>query len=333
MKLSRKLVVRLGLGLVFVLSLLFIERRATPPASTSTLEVARKPVDVAALKSAPYPWQAKFNSPECLELRSTPPGSKAMGTMGVGPRAKCFLSEADSRDHKREVEPSFDISLAHRVIYLPVMKAGTQMFQEVFRTRLRGRRIVTEKALLEHLAKHNMKLDQFFVFSFVREPFRMFVSSYEEVNKYVMNNRTRTRGFADMPITEEPARARQCLANIQHGQFTGLIPAHMYTQVWKLNRCRVRVDFVGKLESVDEDWRTIESKLGLEHKPLPVIHAAGGAGWVKRAKTDPPTITSKQLLGRYEADPRPAFKQLTREVCEYYKSDFECFGYDRSPCL
>lgn len=272
-------------------------------------------------------WSTYYTSQQCLQLRNARPGTKAEGTMGKGQRTKCFDSESSTVEYRTEIDPSFDISITHKVIYFPVMKAGTQMFQEVFRRRLQGRRIQTTKALQEYIAKHNMQASDFFSFSFVREPFRMFVSAYEEANKYVMNNRSRVRGFADLPLQQEPERSIVALDNVRQGYFNGLIPAHVYPQTWKLQRCGLNLSFVGKLENINEDWRYIETKLGIEHAPLPVIHASAKQ---KRASADEVLIKSKEILGRFEENSN--FDALTRQVCDYYEADFLCFGYSSTAC-
>lgn len=275
--------------------------------------------DIGEANSSRLNWGRFYYSPQCLHHRVHTMGKLSTHNMGQGSRVKCSEKEKDSKEFQMEIEPSFDVSLLYKAIYIPVMKAGTQLFQDIFKKRLKGTRITGQKQLLEFIHNAGFTVNDFFVFSFVRNPFKIFTSGYEEVNKYVVNNRTRNMGFGVLPVEQEPQRALACLENIRDGYFRGLVPGHLYTQVWKIHRCSpISLGFIGKLEEVDQDWRYIEHRLQLPHIDLPVIHSAGED-----------SIT-KKMLKRFELN--PAMKDLTQSVCEYYKSDFDCFGYDSSPC-
>lgn len=285
-------------------------------------------------------WKRWYNSPQCLEHRSTPPGKSSLKTMGIGMRSLCSNdpNEKLAEEYKAEIPGSIDISITHRAIYIPVMKAATQSFQALFRKKFHGRRI-PDRMLRMYLQQHGLKLSDFFVFTFVRDPFKIFVSSYREISKYAMNNRTAHTGFTLIPNTaeNEPLRALTCLDNVRSGVFHGLVPAHMHTQLWKIQRCfksksqvkkNIEFNFIGHLENIDEDWKYVEKMLNIPSTPLPFVHSASDKSWNGHSL--------KQDISRLQFDPVSSatskFSDLTKRVCEYYRSDFVCFGYDDSPC-
>lgn len=178
-------------------------------------------------------------------------------------------------------------------------------------------------------------INSFFVFTFVREPFSIFRSAYGEVSLYAANARVRDIGFAKLNQTSEnePMRAIESLRDVAHGVFTGLVPAHMHTQLWKITRCfgKLRrglpIHFIGHVENMESDWREIERRLNVPHQPLPIIHAS--------AVSNEHLYAKKHL--KFDPVPEPGkkgsrFSPLTAKVCEYYASDFDCFGYDRRLC-
>ena len=127
-------------------------------------------------------------------------------------------------------------------------------------------------------------------------------------------------------MQDEPKRALQCLQDVRSGAFGGLVPAHLHTQVWKVSRCvgasrtPLGIDFIGKLENAEQDWDVIQDRLGLSPKlKLPVVHSSN-AGKER--------LIVKQTIDFKAAEMKP----LVEKVCEYYRQDFECFGYDDSVC-
>lgn len=233
-----------------------------------------------------------------------------------------------------EISGSVDISLTHKAIYVPIMKVATQTFQDVFRKRFKGKRIPDKQVPL-YIKHHKMDLSEFFVFTFVRDPFKIFVSAYREVSKYAEHNRTAHIGFTLIPNKpeHEPKRALTCLKNIAHADFHGLIPAHMHTQLWKAHRCLgmkhskpLNFSFVGRLEHMEEDWKYVESQLGIPHSPLHMVHSSEDGAW---------SHWPKHEVSKLKFDPVSSgteYSELTRQVCKYYESDFDCFGYDDTLC-
>jgi hypothetical protein len=288
------------------------------------------PKQTAKIKG-PTNWESFYESTLCRKYRSLPPGHAATKNVGQGQRSLCSRNGTEKRtvEYRTEIGGSLDISFQYKTIYIPVMKAGSQMFQEVFRRRLKGRRIY-DRELSYYLKKYELQLEDFFIFTFVRNPLSTFVSAYGEVSKYSARNRTLVKGFASIEDApdNEPKRALACLEDIKKGTFHGLIPAHMYPQLWKVSRCmsdrertEVPVNFVGHLENLEEDWHYVERVLKLSHQDLPVIHSSSStpAAPKRQLVFDPPSKSSR-------------FSVLTKQVCEYYRADFVCFGYDDSVC-
>jgi len=285
-----------------------------------------------ARKLKPTAWEKFYESAKCKAFRSLPPGHGIERNLGQGQRSLCSRNQTEKQtiEYRTELGGSVDISIIHRAIYLPVMKAGSQMFQEVFKKRLRGRRIL-DREIPSYLKRFDLKLEDFFIFTFVREPLSTFVSAYGEVTKYTSRNRTFVKGFSDIEDKpeNEPRRALAALEDIRKGTFHGLVPAHMHTQLWKISRClpnreatEIKLNFIGHLENLDNDWPFVEQVLNIPHQDLPVIHSS---------KTSPNPIPKRSI----KFDPPSSnarFSELTKEVCDYYRADFACFGYDDSIC-
>ena len=81
----------------------------------------------------------------------------------------------------------------------------------------------------------------------------------------------------------------------------------------------LEINFIGKLENVEEDWKVIESIINVPHHPLPVIHSSDTSKERLKAK--------KFLHFPHISNTSDRFSKLTKKVCEYYAGDFECFGY------
>jgi hypothetical protein len=295
------------------------EERSTP-----------RPTSQLNTSSSTFPdWKSTYTSPACLAHRSRPVGRAVDGNVGRGQRAMCTDLE-DTEELRKEILGSVDVSVSHKTIYVPVMKAGTQMFQEVLKRRFAATR-VTDRDLARVLRKNKLELSDMFVFTFVRSPLSMFRSGYGEMSLYAAHDKIMKQGFTLIQQTEanEPARAIECLQNVGSGLFSGLVPAHLFTQVWKTQRCMGRVrqplgmDFVGRLENVEKDWKFVEERLGVAHVPLPVIHASDLAK---------ERVMAKQMIKFDAVSAARRFSNLTALVCQYYKADFDCFGYDDAVC-
>lgn len=71
-------------------------------------------------------WKRHFYSQQCMRHRMAPVGRMRYGTVGQGQRARC-ADLNPTEESRKEIFGSVDVSLTHKAIYIPVMKAGTQM--------------------------------------------------------------------------------------------------------------------------------------------------------------------------------------------------------------
>jgi len=271
-------------------------------------------------------WRRSYFSPRCEKHKKQPAGLASQGRRGMGRRAYCTTNMTmDSEEYQLEGTGSVDISIVHRAIYVPVVKSAASMFQEVFKRRLHGKRIA-DRNLLLYLKGKGLKLEDFFVFTFVRNPFDVFQSAYRSANKYEGRNKTlddTTFMNIDEKPENEPRRAIACLNDARNGLF---IPTHMYTQFWKVQRCTgqekriIDFGFIGHLDNLDEDWKYVEMKLGLPHRPLPKAGESSSKKHQRKLHFDAVTDFDSQ------------WSSLTKQVCDYYQSDFDCFGFNRTLC-
>ncbi|MGD9265212.1 MAG: sulfotransferase family 2 domain-containing protein [Lysobacterales bacterium] len=107
-------------------------------------------------------------------------------------------------------------------------------------------------------AKRRMPAENFnnyFKFAFVRNPWERLVSEYEFILRNPRHGRyqrvKQLGGFADFIRMQVPRKDAYQL-NMLCDQ-----------------RGNMLMDFVGKLETLDEDWRTVCSHIGIAHQTLP----------------------------------------------------------------
>lgn len=269
-------------------------------------------------------WRESYFSPRCERHKEQPAGLASEGKRGMGRRAYCTSNmTTDSEEYLLEGTGSVEVSIPYRTIYVPVVKSASSVIQDTMRKRLRSKRIADRNVLL-FLKSKGLSLSDFFVFTFVRDPFQVFQSAYREANKYEERNKTideTTFMQIENKPENEPRRAIASLMDARNGLF---IPTHMYTQFWKVQRCTgkqkemIEFNFIGHIDDMDDDWKFIEMKLGLPHRPLP--SRTSGKPQKSKLTFDPVT------------DFDSPWSMLTKHVCDYYQSDFDCFGFNRTLC-
>lgn len=155
-------------------------------------------------------------------------------------------------------------------------RAGLERDYHKFRFRAHEEIITAQKLLPPET------FERYFKFAIVRNPWRRLVSEYEFILK--------------SPGHGRHERVRKL------GDFAGFIemqiPRRDAYQVHQLcdRDGNLLMDFVGKLESLEADWKTICDRIGIEHVPLPRKNVS-----VKRPYTDYYSSELRELVARHWA--------------------------------
>jgi hypothetical protein len=142
-------------------------------------------------------------------------------------------------------------------------------------------------------AKHRMpaaRFERYFKFAIVRNPWDRLVSEYEFILRHPEHGRhgrlVRLGSFENFIELQTVRRdAYQLNALCDH-------------------RGRLLVDYTGRLESLDDDWRAICTRIGIPHAPLPRIN-----------------------IGRHEPYTRYYTPELRARVAHCWAREIEAFGY------
>jgi len=150
---------------------------------------------------------------------------------------------------------------------------------------------------IEDILKQYPHVKDYFKFAFVRNPFDRIYSTYINL-KYDGHNWAtelkKKRNFREFVLG---------LNDSQYSQYIHLRPQSEYI---KLNE-EIGVDFVGRFESLKEDFAKIEKKIGIKSEPLKKER------WSSKRPNDPKFFD-------YE---------MRQVVSEFYKEDFERFKYEK----
>jgi len=198
------------------------------------------------------------------------------------------------------------LSLKHKTIFIHVTKtAGTAMESMGFLGK--G---MDKHSNIEHFERllreiDGLELDDFFKFAFVRNPYTRFASGMME---HVLNGAIdclESQDRQDQLVRVKEMFTKYVVENKDGDLFSKMVPTRPQHSFVCL-RGEVAMDFVGKFENLQEDWKYVAEKLGLKY-PLPHI-----------------------LKGRYD-DYDYLYTPETRSiVSEVYSEDFERFEYARS---
>jgi hypothetical protein len=194
------------------------------------------------------------------------------------------------------------ISESHSFIFLAVPKTGTSALEHAlarYASPLTDRfnKHVTCARLRRELPPAMWR--DYFKFAFVRNPYDMMQSWYF---------------YRQRAELADPAHPRHHLYTGNTG-FQDFIE-HFAHQDWMLNQFAwvappalggaIQLDFVGRYETLDADYRFICGRLGIPCRPLPV----------RRASRNHAGITG--LWNRH----------TRRLINDYFRRDFELFGYE-----
>jgi hypothetical protein len=156
------------------------------------------------------------------------------------------------------------------------------------------------------------EFDNYFTFSFVRNPWDRLVSAF------LYGNYHRHMSFKDFVISGLPERSPK-------GVYRQIQPQHEY--IWRESG-ELLVDFVGRFESLQADFSVIADRLGFQDSQLPHVNASAL-----------PKGLSEKVLNIFRGRSRkrrPPYWEFyddhTRQlVGDIYRRDIELFSYEFLP--
>ncbi|PXV62283.1 sulfotransferase family protein [Halanaerobium congolense] len=187
----------------------------------------------------------------------------------------------------------------HKCIFIHIPKAaGTSVSYALFGDNIGHRKIKYLKIFNEE------KFDEYFKFTFVRNPYSRIVSAYNFLmqggmhkidDNWAKENLYQFENFDQFILALKENDIAQKILNWQH-----FAPQHKYICDYDFN---IMVDFIGKLENINKDFNYIKNKLNinsnLSHK--------------NKSK-------HKHYSEYYTEETKNIVKKL-------YKKDFDMFGY------
>ena len=187
---------------------------------------------------------------------------------------------------------------AHRCVFIHIPKAaGTSLTKTLFAAPSRHLQYT------EYERTNPRKFQQYFKFTFVRNPYDRLFSAYTFLKKGGLNELDRC--WAEQNLTSFPD-----FESFVHGWVT---PENIWSWVhfkpqhwWICDASfNLKVDFVGRFERMDEDVAVVQARLGMPVARLPKINV---------------TIRPRTKEDAYTAEMRAI-------VGEVYRNDFELFSY------
>ena len=233
--------------------------------------------------------------------------------------------KAGSLPNRRTLEHLVVIDQAE-VIYCAIPKVASTEWREALSVELGHGRIQGKKAQNRTLWKHlneysiqNMtkKLKRFRKFLFVREPFARLLSAYK--SKFLTGNEFYMKNYGRKIVQNFRKNATEHAKNtgddVTFLEFLNYVAVvRYYDEHWRpyddvCHICSVKYDFIGHLETIEEDAPFFLKELGIDEYVT--------------FKSSRRSQTSSELLKYYSQIPTPYIKRLRR----IYFKDFEMFGY------
>ena len=139
---------------------------------------------------------------------------------------------------------------------------------------------------------------EYFKFSFVRNPYDRLYSSYADF-KYSLGHNWAA------PIKQKKT-FKEFVMDLPKSDYRNFI--HLQPQIDYITiDGKIGLDFVGRFENLQEDFKKVEELLGIPHKPL----------------------TKERYSPKVQADPKIYDQQMLEVVRDIYKQDFEELGYEK----
>lgn len=227
---------------------------------------------------------------------------------------------------KQDIAGLTVISHKYKFIFFGVPKVASRSFLNYF-VKKNGKILEVEwyekRGVFFNLAT---QYPDYYKFSFVRNPWSRIVSCYKsKIEDAVIGKRARIHSFyknlsPDMSFLEfcrwlQTAEGKDDVAD-----------RHWISQYCFLQNKdgKLIVDFVGKYERLDEDWKYVCEKVGLPHQPL----AQKGFISAEESNKNPEEIEENSVTVRSN-DYRRFFNEESHQIItERYKEDIKLFGYE-----
>ena len=166
-------------------------------------------------------------------------------------------------------------------------------------------------------SKNIVGLQNLFGFTFVRNPWRRVLSCFYHTEPA---NGRNTHGYELSPIGFKAFVMNEMKKDIgfykkvyswpeypEGHTHRHYLPQIFYIEDWWGN---LGVDFVGRVETLDRDWRFVSERIYDNHRSIPFLNRS-----------------------RYGVDYRAHFDDpvVNDVIVDFYKEDFEIFGYNKTP--
>jgi chondroitin 4-sulfotransferase 11 len=161
-------------------------------------------------------------------------------------------------------------------------------------------------------------IDNYFGFAFVRNPWTRVISSF--YHKPNNDDRNVTNAYPKNPNGFKRFVKERMRPNIGYEKQiywypeypSGRIHHHFLPQYFFLcdKEENIKVDFIGSLESINEDWSYVSSKIFGDVKHLTKMNKSN---------------FSFDFMSHFDDE------ESNNIILEFYKKDFECFGYSKDP--
>jgi len=210
-------------------------------------------------------------------------------------------------------------SKENKFLYIGVPKAATRSILSVLRNDKFGTSEFNDP-ISHHLEKNPSHKD-FFIFSFVRNPWSRILSTWK--NKIAMPNEEAPRMIID--------RFDELYYNMPFEEFVNFVcdsefgsdklgDRHWTSQHLFLEDKQGNLvpDFIGRLENLEVDFSHALSEIGFENVSLPWLNTR--KGWSSDSKTM--SADSKNYYREYYTP------ELERKISERYKADISFFNYE-----
>lgn len=229
-------------------------------------------------------------------LRSEPDQRRRL--TAEGRRALRRAARTSARSGELSPLPyNLTISHGHRFVWFRVAKVATRTLLGYFEEH----EVLLDVEHAYRIRYPTALLADYFKFAFVRHPLPRFVSTWQD--KVVNNNYFRFDAGTLGRMREHPLPFAAWVADLDLGDLAHA-DAHLVLQSCVVDLSQV--DFLGRLETFDEDFREVCSRIGLPAVPATPRN--------QTASQRPPALLDST--------------ELQDAVAQLYRRDYQILGYD-----